>query len=116
MDLAREYVLLCLRFDRLSDGFVDAYTGDPALRRQVQNEPPPEPRTLAGRARELRGELPRSGLAGDRVAFLDAQLVALEWSGRKLAGEEVSFVDEVEAYFGVRISPGDEAAYADAHA
>lgn len=116
LDVAREYVLLGLRFDRLSDGFVDAYTGDPALRRQVQNEPPPEPRTLAARARELRGALPGSGLSGDRVAFLDAQLVALEWSGRKLAGEEVSFVDEVEAYFGVRISPGDEAEYADAHA
>ena len=41
MDLPREYVLLGLRFDRLASGFVDAYTGDPALRRQVENEPPP---------------------------------------------------------------------------
>ena len=33
MDLAREYVLLGLRFDRLSTGFGDAYTGDPRVLR-----------------------------------------------------------------------------------
>ena len=116
MDVAREYVLLGLRFDRLSEGFVDAYTGDPALRRQVAVEPRPLPQALAGRARDLRRELPASGLAADRVAFLDGQLRALECSGRKLAGEPVGFVDEVEAYFGVRIRPGDETQYAAAHA
>jgi hypothetical protein len=115
VDLAREYVLLGLRFDRLSEGFVDAYTGDPRLRRQVEDEPRPDPAALAARARELRRELPASGLADDRVAFLEAQLTGLECSGRKLAGEEVGFVDEVEAYFGVRIAPGDQDAYAAAH-
>ena len=34
-DLVGEYLLLGLRFDRLIEGFVDAYTGDPALRRTV---------------------------------------------------------------------------------
>src|SRR5215207_133848 len=116
MDIAREYLLLGLRFDRLSEGFVDAYTGDPALRRQVEDEPRPLPVALAAGARDLRRELPAAGLAADRVAFLDGQLAALECSARKLAGEPVGFVDEVEAYFGVRIAPGDEAAYADAHA
>jgi len=116
VDIARDYVLLGLRFDRLSEGFVDAYTGDPALRRQVADEPPPLPAALAAQARDLRRELGSSGLPVDRVAFLDAQLTALECSARQLAGEEVDFVDEVEAYFGVRIAPGDEGAYADAHA
>lgn len=115
MDVAREYVLLGLRFDRVSQGFVDAYTGDPALRRQVENEPAPEPAALAARARTLLAELPVSGLDGDRVEFLRGQLTGLECSGRKLAGQDVSFVDEVEAYFGVRISLGDPAAYAAAH-
>jgi hypothetical protein len=116
VDIAREYVLLGLRFDRLCEGFVDAYTGDPALRRQVEDEPRPLPAALGARARDLRRELPGSGLPADRVAFLDGQLAALECSARKLAGEPVGFVDEVEAYFGVRIAPGDEGAYADAHA
>ena len=116
MDIAREYVLLGLRFDRLSEGFVDAYTGDPALRRQVEDEPRPLPAALAAQARSLLRELPSSGFAADRVAFLQAQLTALECSARKLAGEPVNFVDEVEAYFGVRITLGDESAYAAAHA
>ncbi|MCP3798685.1 DUF885 domain-containing protein [Allokutzneria sp. A3M-2-11 16] len=113
--LVREYLLLGLRFDRLVEGFVDAYTGDPALRRQVENEPAPDPEALAARARDLRGELAGIDLAPERVRFLDAHLVALECSGRKLAGQDVSFVDEVEAYFQVRISRGEEDGYREAH-
>jgi hypothetical protein len=115
VDLAREYVLLGLRFGRLSGGFVDAYTGDQALRRQVTDEPRPLPAALAAQARSLLAELPSSGLAPDRVAYLRAQLTALECNARKLGGAAVSFVDEVEAYFGVRIALGDESAYAAAH-
>ncbi len=115
MDLAREYVLLGLRFDRLSAGFVDAYTGDPALRRQVEDEPRPLPVALAAQARALLAELPSSGLAEDRVALLRSQLTALECNARRLAGEPIGFVDEVKAYFGVDIALGDESDYAVAH-
>ncbi|MDQ1713873.1 MAG: hypothetical protein QOE45_3323 [Frankiaceae bacterium] len=114
-DLVREYLLLGLRYDRLVDGFVDAFTGDPAMKARVANEPAPLPADLARRARELRAELPSSGLPEDRAGFLDGQLHALDVSGRKLAGENVGFVDEVESYFQVRIAPGDEAVYAAAH-
>jgi hypothetical protein len=116
VDLVREYLLLGLRFDRLTEGFVDAYTGDPALRRQVENEPRPDPAQLAKRAMTLRSELPAAGLGEQRSAFLDAHLVALECSGRKLAGEDVPFVDEVRRYFDVTIEPGDEDVYRQAHA
>jgi hypothetical protein len=115
VDLAREYVLLGLRFDRLSTGFVDAYTGDPALRRQVDDEPRSLPVALAAQARALLAELPSSGLAEDRIALLRAQLTALECNARRLAGEPVGFVDEVKAYFGVDIALGDESDYAAAH-
>ncbi|GAC1329244.1 MAG: hypothetical protein NVSMB13_16750 [Mycobacteriales bacterium] len=115
-DLPREYVLLGLRFDRLEAGFVDAYTGDPALKVLVADEAAPVPAALAARARELAAELPSAGLPADRTAFLAGQLRGLEVSGRALAGEVVSYVDEVEAYFQVRPTLGDEAAYADAHA
>jgi len=43
MDLVTEYLKLGLRFDRVVDGFVDAYTGDPALKEQVAAEPAPDP-------------------------------------------------------------------------
>ncbi|AHD23084.1 hypothetical protein Y013_21865 [Rhodococcus pyridinivorans SB3094] len=114
-DFVNEYLLLGLAFDRLEDGFVDAYTGDPALRRKVENAPIPDPRDLSHTARRLRDELPGAALSDERTRFLDVHLRALDCSARKFAGEEIGFVDEVEAYFDVRIAPGDEDTYRDAH-
>ncbi len=111
----REYLLLGLGFDRIEDGFVDAFTGDPELRRQVENAPPPEPRQLARRAAELRSELSNVEIAAGRAEFLDVHLRALECSARKFAGEEIGFVDEVHAYFDVRIEPGSVDDYRAAH-
>jgi hypothetical protein len=116
MDVVGEYLRLGLRFDRLEEGFVDAFTGDPALRREVQNEPPPQPREMAAQARALLAALPSAGLSADRVAFLEGQLVGLEISARKFAGDELNFVDEVTGYFQVRPEPGDPEEYARVHA
>ncbi|EOM75613.1 DUF885 domain-containing protein [Rhodococcus rhodnii] len=115
-DLVREYLLLGLAFDRIEEGFVDAYTGDPALRARVENAPAPQPRELAASARTLRAELPSAGLSTQRTAFLDAHLRALETSARRFAGDDIGFVDEVEAYFDVRIAREDEDRYREAHA
>jgi hypothetical protein len=116
MNVVREYLLLGLRFDRLVEGFVDAYTGDPALRRQVDNEPKPDPAALARQAAQLRAELPAAGLPEPREEFLAAHLRALECSGRVLAGQQVGFVAEVAAYFDVVIEPGNSEVYRQAHA
>ncbi|KAA5837049.1 DUF885 domain-containing protein [Saccharopolyspora hirsuta] len=113
--LAAEYVLLGLRFDRLVRGFVDSYTGDPALRRQVAAEPPPDPARLAADAHRLRADVATAELAEPRRQFLAAQLTALECSGRKMAGERVPFVDEVEACFQVTPTPGDPDEYRRVH-
>ncbi|WP_433601448.1 DUF885 domain-containing protein [Nocardia sp. CA-135953] len=113
--LVTEYLRLGLAFDRLEEGFVDAYTGDPALRREVENAPAPEPRELARRAAALRAELSGAGLPPQRSEFLDVHLRALECSGRKFAGDDIGFVDEVRAYFDVDIAPGDVEGYRDAH-
>lgn len=113
--LVTEYLRLGLAFDRLEEGFVDAYTGDPALRRAVADAPVPQPRQLAKRAAELRAELPSAGLAPERTEFLDVHLRALECSGRKFAADDIGFIDEVRAYFDVDIEPGNTDDYADAH-
>lgn len=113
--LVREYLLLGLRFDRLVPGFVDAYTGDPGLRRQTENEPRPDPAGLAARATTLRTEVPGAGLSAERATFLDVHLRALETSGRTFAGEDVGFVEEVAAYFDVEIAMGEQESYLAAH-
>ncbi len=111
----RDYLSLGLSFDRLEEGFVDAYTGDPDLRRRVENAPAPDPAALARKASELRTELANVDLPAQRAEFIDVHLRALECSGRKFAGEDIGFVDEVFAYFDVCIEPGDQDEYREAH-
>jgi len=112
--LIREYLTLGLRFDRVEEGYVDSFTGDPELRRAVENEPAPDPADLTRQAQRLLAELP-AGLEPSRAEFIGAHLRALACAGRKFAGQDVGFVDEVEAYFDVRIAKGDPEQYRQAH-
>ena len=123
--LIREYLLLGLRFDRIEEGYVDSYTGDPALREIVASEPAPDPADLARQADRLCLEIPnvprtdgtqgRSAFDDARADYIGAHLRALGCAGRKFAGEPVGFVDEVDAYFDVQISKGDPDRYREAH-
>jgi hypothetical protein len=118
--LIREYLLLGLRFDRIEDGYVDSYTGDPALKQVVADETQPDPAQLALQAQRLLAALPAVPLDGSftaaRADYLGAHLRALACAGRKFAGEPVGFVDEVRDYFDVTITKGDPDKYREAHA
>ncbi|MCV7214518.1 DUF885 domain-containing protein [Mycobacterium crocinum] len=118
--LIRDYLTLGLRFDRIEEGYVDSFTGDPELRRAVADEPAPEPADLARQADRLLAELPQvpreAGFTDQRADFIGAHLRALQFSARKFAGEQVGFIDEVRNYFDVEISRGDPERYRAAHA
>jgi hypothetical protein len=117
--LIREYLLLGLRFDRLESGYVDAFTGDPALRQAVLAEPAPDPAALVHQAERLSAALPDvprcNGFDQARADYLGAHLRALACAGRKFAQEDIGFVDEVRAYFDVHIAKGDVETYRQAH-
>ncbi len=118
--LIDEYLLLGLRFDRVEEGYVDSFTGDGRLRRQVADEPAPQPAELAAQAQRLLAELPQvprgSDFTEQRAEFIAAHLRALACAARKFAGEEVGFIEEVRDYFDVQISLGDPDRYRAAHA
>ena len=118
--LIREYLKIGLRFDRIEEGYVDSFTGDPELRRAVADEPAPDPAELSAQARRLLADLdatPRTdGFTEQRADYLAAHLRALDSAGRKFAGEDIGFVDEVHSYFDVNIARGDEDRYRAAHA
>jgi hypothetical protein len=118
--LVREYLLLGLRFDRIESGYVDAFTGDPRLSQTVLAEPAPDPADLVRQAQRLLAalsDLPRrNGFDEARADYIGAHLRALACAGRKFAGEDVGFVDEVHDYFDVRIAKGDVETYRQAHA
>ena len=118
--LIDEYLMLGLRFDRIEEGYVDAFTGDPGLRRQVADEPTPNPAELARHADRLLvalEQLPReTGFTDQRAEFIAAHLRALACAARRFAGEDIGFVDEVRQYFDVDISLGAPERYRAAHA
>jgi hypothetical protein len=113
--VVEQYLLLGLRLGRLIDGYLDSWYGDPALARQVADEPAPVPAELARQAAVLATAVPDSGLADDRRRFLTAQVRALRCTAAKLAGEPVGFRSEVEQYFDVSIAPSELAGYQELH-
>ena len=102
------YLLLGLRLGRHVDGLVDAYYGPPELAARVEEEELVEPAQLVADAEALLAELD-DGWLGDQARGLRT------YAG-VLAGERLSYADEVEGCYGVRPVLGDEAAYAAAHA
>ena len=84
LDVPLEYVRLGLRFDRLESGFVDAYTGDPRLRRAGRGRA----RADAARAarpgpRPARASSTPPALPADRADYLRGQLTGLECTARQ---------------------------------
>ncbi|HEX2576014.1 MAG TPA: hypothetical protein VHK88_06660 [Aquihabitans sp.] len=111
------YLEAGLRLGRHLDGLVDAYFGPEDLAARVEAEPLRPLPALVADVRALVADLD----AGDgdldptRRRWLRAQAAGLHTAARKLAGEEVAFLDEVERCYGVRPSFVDHEVLADAH-
>jgi hypothetical protein len=112
--LIDRYLVLGLRLGKHIDGFVDSYYGPAEHRRQVDTEEPRDPRSLAEEA-SLLLEL-AAGLEGARGRWLRAQLVGLETTACRLAGDEISWVEEVQRCHGVTPTLTGEAEFEEAHA
>jgi len=101
--LVEDYLWLGLALGRHIDGLVDAYYGPPELAARVQAEPPVAPAALAGHARRLLASLDADGdLDTGRRSWLSAQVRGLHTTARKLAGEPIAYLDEIEQSYGVR--------------
>jgi hypothetical protein len=106
-DLAVEYIELGLRLGRHLDDLVDAYYGPADISDRVNAEELKPPAALVEDAVRLR--------EANDDAYLDAQLLGLETVARKLAGEELSYEDEVERCYGIRPERTPEAQLEDVH-
>jgi hypothetical protein len=103
---AGRYLRLGLELGRHVDGVVDAYFGPAALVAEVEDAAPVPPPDLARAAAELVEELPDG--------WLRDQALGLRASAAVLAGEALSYADEVEACYGVRPLRTDEDVFATA--
>ncbi|HEY3810878.1 MAG TPA: hypothetical protein VGL49_05540, partial [Acidimicrobiales bacterium] len=113
--LVDDYLRLGLALGRHIDGMVDAYYGPPELATRAHAEPPAPPEALADEARRLLAGLAADGdLDPARRSWLAAQARGLHTTARKLAGESISYLDEIEECYGVRpaLVPEDDLAAA----
>ena len=116
------YLELGLALGRHVEGLVDAYYGPPDLAARVAAEPPRAPGLLVEQARRLLADLQAgapldAGAAEDpaRRAWMVAQVRGLLTTARRLSGEDIAYVDEVEGCYGVRPSPVPDDVLAAAH-
>jgi hypothetical protein len=108
MTPAERYLLLGLRLGRHVEGLVDSYYGPPALKEQVDAGELVAPERLVEDAAELLASLD-DGYLRDQVHGC--------WTGaRVLAGEQLSYSDEVEGSYGVRPERTPESVFEEAHA
>jgi len=112
-ELARRYILLCLRLERLAPGFVDSYNGPPELQEAVEGAAPPLAAELHDEAVALRS-MAAALLEGDEGArrrgrWMDGQLRSIAAQARRAGGEEIAYVDLLEQLFGMPIQPMPEA-------
>jgi hypothetical protein len=115
-DLVDRYLRLGLDLGRHVDGFVDAYYGPPELSREAAAGNPRRPAALAEEARRLLADIETDGdFEAGRRHWLAAQVQGLYTSARKLAGEAIAYLDEIESCYGVRPSRLDEEEFAEAH-
>jgi len=105
---AERYLELGLRLGRHVDGLVDSYCGPPELKEQVDAEDVVPAEQLAADAAALLGELPDG--------WLRDQVHGCLTYARVLAGEQISYSDEVEGCYGVRPERTPESVYERAHA
>jgi hypothetical protein len=107
MSAGDRYVELCLRLGRHDEDLVDFYFGPKEIAERVEQEPLRQPSQLVEDARALAEETDS--------AYLSAQLQGLEIVARKLAGEEITYEDEVEGCYGTRPKRVSEERFEQAH-
>ena len=99
-----EYLTLGLELERLVPGFVDAYMGPDELKTRANAGGPPDPASLLDRAERLLTSVRISSYDDNRKEFLRAQITGMITSCRKLAGQEIGYVDEVSTSFDIAVS------------
>lgn len=108
MTAAESYLQLGLRLGRHVDGLVDSYYGPAELKEQVDAEEPVAPAQLVEDAAALRDSLDDGYLR---------DLVHGCWTyARVLAGEQMSYSDEVEGSYGVRPERTPDSVFEGVHA
>ena len=109
--IGEAYVHLALRMDRHAAGFVDGYYGPPEWKASIDTEPLRPISALREDAKHLREAITRTEMDAKRRDFFTKQVTAMEMVLRRLTGEDVPYVEEVQACFDITPSRVPEAEF-----
>jgi len=112
--VARHYVTLAFGIERHLPGYVDAYHGPAEVREEALAGDAPAPAALLDAARALAMKIAEADIPETRVGFLTSQAEAMIATCRQLAGEELSYRNEVKACFDIEPVKTPEAIYQEA--
>ena len=110
-ELDRRYAEPGLRLGRHNPDIVDSYYGPVAWRDRISAEPVPASAALVDEARRLIVDLDADASSADHQLeiqqrhWLRSQTVGLHTVARKLHGDDIGYLDEVELCFGIRPEP-----------
>lgn len=108
--IGTEYLALAWSLEKHAEGIVDAYYGPPEPRKLAE-ERALAPRAIAEQLALLRDEVGGSDYPRRRKEYVDLQLRSLETLARKLAGDELSYGDEVRGCFDIEPRHTSEAVF-----
>jgi hypothetical protein len=113
--IGHDYLALALQLDRHVPGFIDAYFGPSELKEQAQTGLPRQPEALTGDAEQLLAAIEAGSFAEQRRDYLLRQTRAMHALAGRLAGESLTFIEEVERYYDIQPQLVDERVFAEAH-
>ena len=98
-DFAKKYLTLGLRIDKHINGYVEHYYGPPKIKRKVDLEDKISPKILLKDFDELDKQLEKRSFDKNRFKFLDKTFIAIKTILRKLNGDNIPYLEQVENYF-----------------
>lgn len=108
------YLRLTLEINKHVDGYVDAYTGPPEIKAEVEAAGKKSPADLLNDLAWLKDNIPPFDAA--RRAYLAAVLRAMECTLRMANGETFDYLDEVSRLYDIAPEKVDESVFRSAHA
>jgi hypothetical protein len=98
-NFAKSYVILGLRINKHIDGYVEHYYGPSELKTIVDAETILSPNQLLKDCLVLKNQLKNQGFEAKRQKFLLKNIEAMETIIRKLNGEKIPYLEQVERLF-----------------
>ncbi|MFW9825174.1 MAG: hypothetical protein ACFFE4_19690 [Candidatus Thorarchaeota archaeon] len=98
-DFAKNYLNLGLRINKHIQGYVEHYYGPPEIKNFVDDEGKISPKKLLQDCRNLMDQVKDQGFEEKRLNYFEKTLIAIETILRKLKGEIVPYLEQIEKLF-----------------